>query len=114
MTTIKPFERQGHFTAVDNVIIDKILPFISGNAWKVLSLILRRNHEDSVSVSYVQISEGTGIGYGALRSATRELWGIGLVIIRKTNKVGTLSYEINQDFDCDAFISKQAQEGGSH
>ena len=61
---IKPFARQGHFTALDNAVIDCLMPELSGAELKVLLLVIRRTRgwqKEEDSLSYRQITEGTGI-----------------------------------------------------
>ena len=64
MTAIKPFARQGNFTAVDNAIFDHIMPKLNGSEWMVLCLIIRKTigwHKDADGISYSQFIEHTGI-----------------------------------------------------
>lgn len=62
--TIKPFARQGHFTMIDNYVIDEIMPQVSPNGWKVLCFVMRKTigwQKDTDNISLSQITEGTGI-----------------------------------------------------
>ncbi len=64
MTTIKPFSRQGNFTAVDNAVIDEIMPNLTTAEWMILSLIIRKTvgwHKDIDGISYSQFIEHTSI-----------------------------------------------------
>lgn len=68
---IRPFGAPGS-THFDNVVLDYIMPRISGNAWKVLSFVIRKTwgwedkgtrsgRKEADTLAYSQIKEGTGI-----------------------------------------------------
>ena len=55
---------QGHFTCINNLLIDKTMPTLPANAWKILTFIIRRTvglHKDSEARIKEQIKTGTGI-----------------------------------------------------
>ena len=55
---------QGDFTCINNLLIDKIMPTLPANAWKILTFIIRRAvgcAKDREALSYKQIKKGTGI-----------------------------------------------------
>jgi phage replication O-like protein O len=77
---IKPFARQGYFTAIDNVILDEIMPRLSGTEWKILCFIIRKTvgfQKETDAIAYSQIVKGTGIrSRNAVAQALRELQGL--------------------------------------
>lgn len=79
MRRIKPFARQGFFTAIDNSIFDEVMPTLSLPAWKVLCFIIRKTigyQKDVDFISYSQIRKGTGIKSNeSVRRALMELRG---------------------------------------
>src|SRR5438105_541057 len=78
--TIKPFAEQGNYIAVHRILFDEVMPRLSPNAWKVLSLIVRKTigwNKDFDIVAYPQIMDGTGIkGRGTVSAALHELQGM--------------------------------------
>ena len=60
----KPFEPPKH-TQFSNVAIDKIMREVSPNAWKIITVAIRKTygwHKDSDVISLSQFQEIAGIG----------------------------------------------------
>ena len=101
---IKPFQQQGHFTIFDNVILDYILPRISGSEWKILSVIIRKTvgwHKEQDELSFSQLRQITGIRSDATvaRSlATLEQAGY-IRVDRSDEKWTSNIYALNLDFE---------------
>lgn len=61
---IRPFQSQTSYTVFHNILLDVIMPELSANSWKCLTLIVRRTigwGKDSETLSYEQFRLGTGI-----------------------------------------------------
>lgn len=101
---VKPFSSQDKYTTFENVIIDHLLPIIPPNAWKCLTLIMRKTigwHKDRDEISFSQIKAGTGIkNNGTVTKALKDLERMGLVmVIRSRNQWDTNIYILNTDFE---------------
>jgi hypothetical protein len=69
---ICPFDLRSKFTKFHNVLLDVVMPELPPNAWKILSLVVRRTAgwgKDDEWLSYSQIKQGTGIKSDATVSA---------------------------------------------
>ncbi len=75
--SVEIFGRQGHFTQMDDLAFDVLMPRLSGAAWKVLCLIVRKTrgwNKKSDAISYSQIKAGTGIKSDTtIRAALKDL-----------------------------------------
>lgn len=106
MTTIKPFTRQDGYTIFDNTILDYIMPSVSGNAWKVLCLIIRKTRgwqKESDEISFSQIRDGSGIKTNhTVARAVDELEQAGYIIVtRGAGDWDTNTYALNLDYELD-------------
>lgn len=102
--TVKPFDRQGHFTVIDNVILDHIMPNVKPNAWKVLCFIIRKTegwHKDEDQLSITQIMDGTGIkNRNTVSKAITELEGKNYILVHRPNDQKTPNtYSLNRGFE---------------
>lgn len=103
----RPFQRQQRTTAISNDVLDYVMPHLSGNAWKVLSFIIRKTDgwkKEADKIAYSQISSGCGITNTTIKRALDELQGL------KTNKK-------MQDFgvDLNLIIAHKGKRGlGGH
>ena len=103
MTTIKPFNRQGNFTAVDNAVIDEIMPNLSGNEWKVLCFIIRKTvgwHKDSDGIAYSQFRAGTGISSNTtVQKSIDRLLALHIIEVGKTGHMADAHhYRLNKEY----------------
>ena len=89
----KPFENPfGEMTVIKNVIVDRIMPELSSDGWKVLCVAMRRTwggldpisygeREAQIRIDYDQFSAGTGIqDPDALSKALDECLAVGLLV----------------------------------
>jgi phage replication O-like protein O len=102
---IKPFARQGHFTAVDNAVFDAIMPILSSSEWKVLCFIIRKTigwQKEMDSISYSQIKAGTGIKTATtIQKAIEGLMGRGIIQRGETPyQSDPYYYKLNKDYTC--------------
>jgi hypothetical protein len=103
---IYPFARQGHFTMIDDAVIDIIMPQLSCNAVKILILIIRKTvgwKKEEDFISYTQIMKGTGIGSEhTVSRGINELVKIGVVLVKKYDDKKTPNkYSLNRSFELD-------------
>jgi hypothetical protein len=101
----QPFADQGRWTAIHNFVFDEIMPVVSGNTFKVLSLIIRRtkgHDQKSAALSYGEIMDGTGIKSEAtINKALDELAGIetfgsALILVKRGEENGVTSHRANR------------------
>lgn len=100
---IKPFSRQGYFTAVDNAVFDEIMPTLSGSEWKILSLIIRKTigwHKELDGIAYSQMRKGTGIKSNTtIQKAVHSLLDKGIIEQGQTGlKTDPHFYRLNRDY----------------
>lgn len=102
---MQPFADQGNWTPIHNLILDEIMPRVSGNTYKVLSLVIRRTkgyHQRSAPLSYADIQEGTGIKSEATINkaldllAGTELFGSALILVKHGESAGVASHKANR------------------
>ncbi len=112
--TIRPFARQGHFTVIDNFILDYIMPNVSPTEWKVLCFIIRKTvgwqkAEDKLSIS--QIKEGTGINSRTtISNAVSNLEKAGYILVhRPADQKTPNTYSLNSDYE---LVQKMDQVNG--
>ena len=110
---IRPFARQGYYVQLDNFVVDEVMPRLSGNALKILLLILRQTrgfNKASDSIAYSQIMAKTGIKSRATVSkaleelTTSKTFGTPLVLIKFGVASGATSHEatryaLNRNFE---------------
>ena len=107
---IKPFARQGHGFAVDNYLVDHVMPAIGPAAWKVLSVVMRHTigwHRDDAQLSNAELQRMTGLANPAVTKAlkvlTSEIEGVtvpGTGGILKRHRAGSNApntYSVNRD-----------------
>lgn len=87
---IRPFASQTSFTVFHNILLDVIMPELSGNQWKVLTYIVRRTigwQKQQEVLSYEQIRTGTGIASDTTISACLDaLEQFGYIAIERAPK----------------------------
>ena len=69
---INPFDPRENYTRVHNYVLDKMMPTLKPNEWKVLCFILRKTTgwgKDAERLSYTEMMAGTGIGSRSTLSA---------------------------------------------
>lgn len=98
---VHPFADQGNFTQFHNVALDVIMPAISGSAWKVLCLIVRRtkgHHVEETNISYADIKAGTGLkNDNTVSNALKELSeGAFIRIIESPDRWTPTGYRLNK------------------
>ena len=101
---IKPFQQQSRYTTMDNFIIDHVMPKISGSAWKVLTVIVRKTigwHKEQDEVSFRQLQILTGIkSFTTLTKALKELESKDIIKVDRGDSKGiTFIYALNLDFE---------------
>lgn len=102
--TIRPFARQGHYTVIDNFILDYIMPNVAPNAWKVLCFIIRKTvgwqkEEDKLSLG--QIMDGTGIkNRNTVSNAISQLEQDNYILVHRPDDQKTPNtYSLNADYE---------------
>ena len=102
--TIRPFARQGHFTVIDNFILDHIMPNVAPNAWKVLCFIIRKTvgwqkEEDKLSLG--QIMDGTGIkNRNTVSNAISQLEQDNYILVHRPDDQKTPNtYSLNSEYE---------------
>lgn len=100
----KPFHPQSKYTTMDNLIIDHVMPGLSGSAWKVLTVIIRKTrgwHKEQDEVSFRQLLALTGIkSFTTLTKALDELEKKKIIIVDRGDGPGhTFIYSLNTDFE---------------
>ena len=106
MSKIKPFEQQGHYTQVHNIVFDEIMSQVKPTSFKVLMAIIRKTIgwqkvEDDISFS--QLREITGISSNStLYLAGDELSSLGLIIITKGDYETSTRYRLNTNYEITA------------
>lgn len=101
---VKPFQQQSRYTTMDNFIIDHVMPKISGSAWKVLTVIIRKTigwHKECDEVSFRQLLGLTGIkSFTTLTNALKELEDKKIIRVDRGEGKGiTFIYALNLDFE---------------
>ena len=101
---IKPFQQQSRYTTMDNFIIDHVMPGLSGSAWKVLTIIVRKTigwHKEQDEVSFRQLLTLTGIkSFATLTNALKELEDKKIIMVDRGDGKGiTFIYALNLDFE---------------
>jgi hypothetical protein len=100
---VRPFARHGHYTQMDNALLDYLMPVLSANAWKTLCFIMRQTagkQKDEAQLSYATIKEGTGIASDATLSKTlAELVEGGLIVATTTKKDEAKSYSLDSTLE---------------
>jgi hypothetical protein len=102
--SVKPFARQGHYTVIDNFILDHIMPVLAPNAWKVLCFIIRKTvgwHKDEDKLSLGQIMAGTGIkNRNTVSNAISQLeQGNYILVHRPADQKTPNTYSLNSDYE---------------
>lgn len=113
---VYPFKEQGHYTVFHDEIIDTLMPRLSGNEWKIVSLVVRKTRgwkKERDTLTYQQIIEGTGIKsqvtvskalanlIGDEEKPVEERNGVLLRWRKKADKhwqFGTIEYSLNPNY----------------
>ena len=106
---MKPFQENEKFTRVHNYLMDKIMPIVKPNAWKVLCCILRSTsgwvmnngtRKLTDQLSYSQLLKKTGIkNRNTLSAAITELVERNLVNLTPGEGWEANEYGINWDYE---------------
>ena len=98
-SSTKPFEPPKH-TQFSNDAIDQIMREVSPNAWKIITVAIRKTygwHKQSDVISLSQFQELTGIGSrSTVVKAIREVVENGILL--KREKGDSFEYELNRDY----------------
>jgi phage replication O-like protein O len=102
---VKPFDRQGNYTQIDNAVIDVIMPTLSPTEWMVLSLIIRKTvgwHKDIDGIAYSQFIKGTGIKSNTtIQRALSKLNKMGIIeVLESPHKSDPHHYRLNRNYSC--------------
>ena len=104
----KPFEPPKH-TQFSNDAIDHIMREVSPNAWKVITVAIRKTygwHKQSDVISFSQFQELTGIvSRQTLSKAIKEV--LTKKILTRRKKGNSYEYELNRDY----IVQKSNQDG---
>lgn len=99
MRKAKVFNSHGCTTAIHNALIDQVMPGISGNAWKLLCLIVRQTdgwNRAEVGLSYRDLIAGMGVSSrGTVAAAVEELKPFGLLKIAPGGKWEETRYSLD-------------------
>lgn len=113
---MKPFARQGHYTAVDNTIFDELMRELSGNEFKLLMAIIRGTvgfQQEFEAISLSDFQALTGIASrNTVVNNLRSLEQRGLVLRRDDGY--RVSYALNRAYemeDCAVIEQSENQHG---
>lgn len=116
---VKPFFNYDEWTMTHNVIIDDIMPKLSGSAWKVLTVIIRKTkgfHKECDELSFSQIKEKTGIKSSTTVSeALKDLERMGIIKVDRPDLSGddparfwkSNIYSLNLDFEVEIEVKEK-------
>ncbi len=98
-----PFAEQGNFTIVHNIVIDKIMPTLTGAEFKILMTIIRQTvgwHREKDAISYQNFMDATGVGSAStVKKSLDQLKEKGLIIIESTEKWNSpFLYSLNKAY----------------
>lgn len=83
MHSVLVFESHGGITGIHNALFDTVMPSISGNAWKLLCLVVRQTagwNRREVGLSYRDLIKGMGVkSRSTVAAAIRELEPLNLL-----------------------------------
>lgn len=100
---VTPFHDQGHYTAQHNALYDMVMPAISGNAWKLLCLIIRQTdgrNRDEIALSYRDLGEAIGCKAASeVLAAIDELRSLDLITVRATEGMEAFAYRLNREME---------------
>jgi hypothetical protein len=104
MEKVKPFKRQGQHVVSDVVLDDYVMPNVSGNAYKILRLIVRwtkGENKERADLSYTDIRTKAGIGSDqTITRSLKELLDLKIIIKFDPAKNWTkTSYSLNSEFE---------------
>lgn len=103
---VKLFNHQDQWTTFDNFIIDYLMPTLSPNAWKCLTVIIRKTigwHKEQDELSFSQIMTLTGIRSSAtVARALKELEERQITKVDRPDDPWMSNiYALNLDFEMD-------------
>ena len=115
---VKPFTPQNGWTVFDNVIIDHIMPTLTPNGWKCLTLIIRKTigwHKEADELSFSQIKAGTGIKHSqTIIDALGHLEEKGILnVSRFDDQWRSNIYSLNLDLEIEVASSAENEPGSS-
>lgn len=99
------FESHRCTTSVHNALFDTIMPKVSGNAWKLLCLVIRQTdgwNRDEIGLSYRDLLQGLGVSSRAtVAAAIEELRPFNLLTIVEPGRWEESRYSLNLDAEID-------------
>lgn len=102
MSIIKPFEQQGNFTQIHNVVFDVIMAQVKPTSFKVLMAIIRKTvgwHKEEDRISFSQLQQITGIkSVDTIYLAIEELSGMGIIKFTSGDHSTPTLYALNKDY----------------
>ena len=106
MTDVYPFaDLEAEYIKFSNALIDYAMPKLSGNAFKLLTFIIRKTkgwQKDWDRISYSQMTEGTGIkSRSTLSKVIEELLDEGCIFRKKSNNdtgLDEFEYSLNRSY----------------
>lgn len=97
------FEGHKCTTGIHNALFDTIMPQVSGNAWKLLCLIIRQTdgwNREEIGLSYRDLLLGLGVSSRAtVAAAIDELRPFNLLTINESGKWEETRYSLNLDVE---------------
>jgi hypothetical protein len=100
MMDIRVFQSHGA-TGIHNALFDSVMPQISGNAWKLLCLVLRQTvgwKRQKVGLSYTDLIKGMGVKSRAtVAAALKELATFNLILTNHAERWEETQFSLNHD-----------------
>lgn len=100
---VKPFASHKCTTLLHNALLDTIMPLISGNAWKLLCLVVRQTdgwNREEIGLSYRDLLKGMGVGSrSTVSSALTELEPLNVLLVTPGEQWEESKYRLNLDVD---------------
>lgn len=121
---VKPFFNYDEWTMTHNIIIDDIMPKLSGSAWKVLTVIIRKTkgwHKECDEVSFSQIKQLTGVNSNTtISKALKDLEEMGVIKVDRPDLSGddparfwkSNIYSLNLDFEIEVEVKDPSPKNG--
>lgn len=103
MSRVRIFDHKRYYTTLHNALFDVVMPNVSGNAWKLICLIVRQTKgwdRDDVGMSYRDLLAGLGVASRAtVASAIKELEPFNLLETSQASEWEETHYRLNLDAD---------------
>jgi hypothetical protein len=100
---VKVFASHKCTTSFHNALLDTLMPAISGNAWKLLCLVIRQTdgwNREEIGLSYRDLLKGMGVGSrSTVANALTELEPLNVLLVTPGEQWEESRYRLNLDVD---------------